>query len=124
MTTVAVLTMLDPQVALALVPVLAADDPTSDYVQVQRDQERARRLRRKLALLDVKGDVGPAVVRLAREGAYDLIVVPLPADLPAAPYRPLDARSAHILRHAHCPVFLAGTPVIPHEVVDTPAPPP
>jgi len=115
----AVLTMLDPQVALALVPVMAADDPTSDHVQVQQDQERARRLRRELAVLEVNGDVGPAVVRLAREGPYDLVVVPLPADLPAAPHRPLDARSAYVLRHAHCPVFLAGTPVIPHEVVDT-----
>jgi amino acid transporter/nucleotide-binding universal stress UspA family protein len=118
----AVLTMLDPQVALALVPVVAADDPTSDHFQVQQDRERARRLRREVALLDVKGDVGPDVVRLAHEGAYDLIVVPLPADLPADPRRPLDARSAYVLRHAHCPVFLAGTPVIPHEVVDAPPP--
>jgi amino acid transporter len=116
----AVLTMLDPQVALALVPVVAADDPASDYTQVQQDRERARRLRRDLAVLEVKGDVGPGVVRLAREGLYDLIVVPLPADLPADPHRPLDARSAHILSHAHCAVLLAGAPVIPHEVVDTP----
>jgi hypothetical protein len=119
----AVLTMLDPEVALALVPLVAADDPTSDHIQVQQDRERARRLRREVALLDVKGDVGPEVVRLAREGPYDLIVVPLPPDLPAAPHRPLDARSAYILCHAHCPVFLAGTPVIPHEVVDTRPPP-
>jgi amino acid transporter/nucleotide-binding universal stress UspA family protein len=118
-----VLTMLDPQVTLALVPIVSADDPTSDHLQVQQDRERARRLRRDLAMLEVNGDVSAGVVLLAREGAYDLIVLPLPADLPADSHRPLDARSAYILRHSHCPVFLAGTPVIPHEVVDTPPPP-
>src|SRR5262249_21358036 len=83
--------------------VISAEDPTSDHLQVQQDRERARRLRRELAMLEVNGDVGAGVVRLARDGAYDLIVLPLPADLPADSHRPLDARSAYILRHAHCP---------------------
>jgi nucleotide-binding universal stress UspA family protein len=117
-----VLTMLDPKVALALVPVLSEGEEPGDPNQVQQDRERARQLGRELPVHEVRGEVGEAVVRLAREGQYDLIVVPLPADLPARPHRPLDGRSAYVLQHAHCPVFLAGAPVIPHEVVDTQPP--
>jgi nucleotide-binding universal stress UspA family protein len=113
----AVLTALDPQVALALVPVPPPNETSTDHAQVQHDRQRARQLGRELPLQEVQGDVGAGVVRLAREGAYDLVVVPLPADLPARPRRPLDERSAYILQHAHCPVLLAGTPVVPNEVV-------
>jgi amino acid transporter/nucleotide-binding universal stress UspA family protein len=115
-----VLTALDPQVALGLMPVAAAGDEPFDQTQIQQDREQARHLRRVVPVHEVQGDVGAGVVRLAREEGYDLIVVPLPADLPARPNRPLDERSAYILQHAHCPVFLAGLPVVPHEVVDTP----
>ncbi len=116
----AVLTMLDPQVALALVPVAPTGESSVDHAQIQQERQRAQQLNRELPVLEVNGDVGPGVVRLAREGAYDLIVAPLPDDLPARPRRPLDERSAYILQRAHCPVFLAGLPLIPNEVVDTP----
>jgi amino acid transporter/nucleotide-binding universal stress UspA family protein len=115
-----VLTMLDPHVELALVPVPPAGESAVDHAQIQQDRLRARQLRRELLVCEVQGDVGAAVVRLAREGTYDLVVLPLPADLPARPQRPLDERSAYLLQHAHCPVFLVGSPVIPNEVVDTP----
>jgi amino acid transporter len=119
-----ILTMLDPQVALALVPVVSAgDEALGDPNQIHQDRERCRQLGRELPVHEINGDVGAGVVRLAREERYGLIVVPLPADMPARPHRPLDDRSAYILQHAHCPVFLAGAPVIPHEVVDTQQPP-
>jgi hypothetical protein len=119
-----VLTMLDPQVRLTLVPVVPAGrEPLNGHGLVKQDEERARQLGRALAVEQVNGDVAVAVVKLAREGEHDLIIVPLPPDLPARPNHPLDARSAYILGHAHCPVFLAGAPIIPHEVVDTHQPP-
>jgi Universal stress protein family len=94
-----------------------------DQVYIQQDREQARHLHRDVPLHEVKGDVGEAVVRLAREGRYDLIVIPLPPELPARPNEPLDGRSAYILQHAHCPVFLGSRPLVPHEVVDTQTPP-
>ena len=97
----------------------AAGDESFDHAQLQQDREQAKHLHREVPVHEVQGDVGAGVVRLAREGGYGLIVVPLPADLPARPNRPLDERSAYVLQHAHCPVFLAGLPVVPHEVVDT-----
>jgi amino acid transporter len=114
-----VLTMLDPQVALALVPVTTADGLAPDLAQIQQDQQRARRLRREVSVTPVDGDVPAGVVQLAREGHFDLIVVPLPPDLPARPHVPLDQRSAMILHRSPCPVFLAGTPIIPHETKGT-----
>jgi amino acid transporter len=117
-----VLTALDPLVALALVPVEPAGEESFDQTYLQQDREQARHLRREVPVHEVKGDVGEAVVRLARQEGYGLIVVPLPAELPARPHQPLDGRSAHILKHAHCPVFLGAMPVVPHEIVDTQAP--
>jgi amino acid transporter/nucleotide-binding universal stress UspA family protein len=116
----AVLTMLDPEVVLDLVPLLPpGDEGVNGYSTLMQDEERARQLGREMKTHEVTGDVAAAVVRLAREGGYDLIVLPLPAELSADPDQPLDERARAIMRHAHCPVFLAAPPVIPHEVVDT-----
>jgi amino acid transporter len=117
----AILTMLDPEVglALALMPMAVGDEAEGDHALILQDRERARQLRRELPVHEIAtGAAG--VVGLAKEEACDLIVVPLPPELPAQPRHGLDERSVFILQHAHCPVFLAGAPVIPNEVVDTP----
>ena len=83
------------------------------------EEERARRLGRELKVLHLPTPDGPAVVKLLREGQYDLVIVPLPAETPSNPMSELDARARHIVKHAHCRVFLAAEPGIPQEVVDT-----
>jgi len=118
-----VLTMLDPGVILALVPIVPSSNAPGDQTLIQQAQQRARQLGRELPLLEVHGDVAAGVVRLAREGHYDLIVLPLPDDLAAQPRPPLDERSAHVLLRAQCPVFLAALPLIPHDVEDGPPAP-
>jgi amino acid transporter/nucleotide-binding universal stress UspA family protein len=115
----AVLTMLDPQVRLGVVPVVPpGSEPLNGHGTVRQDEERARQIGRELAVLQLANPTGPAIVEAARAGQYDLIVLPLPPESPADPIGSLDARSVHILRHAHCRVFLAAHPVIPQEVVD------
>jgi amino acid transporter len=115
----AVLTMLDPQVLLAVVPVVpVGQEPLNGHSLVKQDEERARQLGRELQLVEVTGDVGAAIVRHAHEGQFDLIILPLPAERSEGQEAPLDERSTHILRHAHCRVFLAAAPEIPQEVVD------
>jgi hypothetical protein len=47
-----------------------------------------------------------------------LIVLPLAPDQAAAPQGLLDDRAGYLLRHAHCPIFLATLPIIPDEVID------
>src|SRR5262249_5205081 len=115
-----VLTMLDPQVALGLLPVVpAGSDPLNGHGVVHQDEERARQLGRPLHILKLTSADGPAIVERARADQYDLIILPLPPESPTDPVGRLDERSRFILRHAHCRVFLATTPGIPQEVVDS-----
>jgi hypothetical protein len=112
----AVLTMLDPQVQLAIAPVVpVGQEPLNGHSLVKQDEERARQLARELTVLTINGDAGADIIRQAREGQYDLIILPFAAG-------PVDERASYILHHAHCRVFLAASPEIPQEVVDTQPP--
>jgi hypothetical protein len=110
--------MLDPDVALGLVPLVTAAE-TNGASLVRQDQERAANLGRQLQLLEAKQDSGAEIVRLAREGQFDLIILGLAHEGPGGPAALVDPRTEHVLRHAHCRVFLAAAPAIPQEVVDT-----
>ncbi len=113
----ALLTMLDPNVVLGVVPVgPAAAGPGNGQESIRKDRERAEKLGREVDLLTANGEPGAAVVKAARDGEYDLIVVPLPADRPAARDWAPDGWAAYVLGHAHCKVFLAAPPLVPHEV--------
>jgi len=115
----AVLTMLDPQVVLGVAPVVpVGQEPLNGHSLVKQDEERARHLGRELQMVQVNGDIGAGIVRLAHEGQFDLIILPLPAEKTVGQTGALDERSTHILRHAHCRVFLAAAPEIPQEVID------
>lgn len=122
----AMLTMLDPQVVLDLVvpeaeikEQLPAPSPPVDgsgslhLPPLLHDQDQARKLGREVELLPLKGNWGEAVVRLAQEGRYDLIALPVP---------PGDAGTAltpwieHVRSHASCPVALFAPAMIPREV--------
>jgi amino acid transporter len=116
----AVVTMLDPQVVLTIVPVVSkGSEPLNGHNTVRLDQERARQLGRELQVSEVQGDLAPAIVELARREQHDLIIFALPPEMPNEPNPRLDARASYLLQHAHCRVFLAAAPVIPQEVVDT-----
>jgi amino acid transporter/nucleotide-binding universal stress UspA family protein len=116
----AVLTMLDPEVALALLPIVPPGaEPLNGHGVIQQDEERARQLDRELQVINLPSADGPSIVERARKDQFDMIVLPLPAESPSDPVGNLDARARYILQHAHCRVLLAAAPVIPQEVVDT-----
>jgi nucleotide-binding universal stress UspA family protein len=121
----AVLTMLDPGVALGVVSVVPpGSGPLNGHGTVRQDEERARQLGRQLKRLELADPDGPAIVDRARADQYDLLIVPLPPGSPSGTTGRLDERTRYVLDHAHCRVFLASEPVIPQEVVDTtPSPP-
>jgi hypothetical protein len=119
----AVLTMLDPQVALGVV-VLPNGDGPPDLTPVQQDQERAAKLDRQLSVLRLEKGDGPEIVAQALAGQYDAIILPLPQESRSDPLGHLDARGRYIVEHAHCRVLLVSTPAIPQEVVDTRPPQP
>ena len=78
------------------------------------DRGQADRLGRKLTILVPNGEPGLEVVRLAREGHYDLIIAGLPEGRSIGSAFP--AWLDQVMRNAHCPVFLAARPLIPQEV--------
>ncbi len=114
-----VLTMLDAKVALDLVAVASTETPPPQLDGVlERDRERARTLGRDIKVHHLDGHFGPELVRLAREGHYELIIVALPQERPAEKGRLWGPDTDFVLAHSHCPVFLAAAPVIPAEVED------
>jgi nucleotide-binding universal stress UspA family protein len=121
----AVLTMLDPQVLLGILPIVPpGSEPLNGHATVHQDEERARQLGRQLKMMQLPEATGPAIVQRAHEDQYDLIILPLVSESATDPFRDLDERTRYVVRHAHCRVLLAPTPLIPQEVLDTtPSPP-
>jgi amino acid transporter/nucleotide-binding universal stress UspA family protein len=114
-----VLTLLDPQVVLALAPVAPGQPAPTGLNLLPHDQERAKQLGRTVSVLDLPKDTGEEIVRVAKEGQFDLIVLALPSEpLPGQNGR-VDDRARFVMDRAHCRVFLAAAPLIPQEVVDT-----
>jgi amino acid transporter len=109
----ALLTSLDPAVALALA-VLPAMDGRDGAGTLPGIREQAEQIGRELAAEPVEGDWGRDIVRRAKDGQFDLIIVPLPADalMPTVP-----DWVGIVLRDAHCRVLLATAPAIPQTPV-------
>lgn len=122
----AVFTMLDPQVVLDLVAPEAETKAQAPDQQppangsgslhlppLLHDQDQAHKLGREVEVFPLNGDWGEAVVRLAQEGKYDLIVVPVPPGDAGAQLAPW---IEHVRSHASCPVALFAPAMIPREV--------
>ncbi len=110
----AVLTMLDPNVELALVPIVPeGSEPLNGHHLVQQDRDRAHQLGRDLEVHELADTRGEELVRFAADRQTDLIILPLAAEAPMHPTALLQPNEAYVLRHAHCRVFLAAAPMIP-----------
>ena len=114
----AVLTMLDPAVALGVLPVSPEGQAAVGNGMVRLDEERARKLGRALTVLDLPAADGPAIVERLRHDQYDLVILPMLEETQVSLNSSVDERGRYVLRHAHCRVFLAAAPGIPQEVVD------
>jgi amino acid transporter/nucleotide-binding universal stress UspA family protein len=112
-----VLTMLDRKVVLDVIAIPPPDESAAtSNGALQRDQERAHTLGREIHVVSLGAHYGADLVRLARDGHYELIIIPLPQERPIEKGRLWCAEVDYVLTHAHCPVFLAAQPVIPAEV--------
>jgi nucleotide-binding universal stress UspA family protein len=108
----AVLTMLDPDVQLVVVPI-------EDGAEVQRQvAEQSEQLRRPIVTVQLDGEAGPALVRLAKDNQHDLIIIGLPEEAPADARLKLEPWADHVLQNAHCRVFLASAPNVPTNVAE------
>src|SRR5258708_30720091 len=105
--------MLDPQVTLTIMHVIyVGSEPLNGHSTIQADKERAEQLGRALHVVEVEKGSAAAIVELARRDQHDLIILPLPPELPASPDPRLDERAIHILQHPHSRVFPAAAPII------------
>jgi len=112
------ITMIAPDVQLDLVPVAAAEIVSRNgHDPVQLDQQHAAQLGRSVQLLAEKPQTGPDIVRLAREGNYDVLVLPWPDAAWTPATAAADDWVNYVRQYAPCSVFLAAHPVIPREVV-------
>ncbi len=109
----AVITMLDPHVAMSVVPLPVKEKPTGNGVSwLQQDVERAEQLRREVDIQTLpEGDPASGIVQLAEQGQYDVVIIGRPSD--SSPYEapPLDVD--YVVRHAPCWVCLVAPTPIP-----------
>ncbi|HZZ78093.1 MAG TPA: APC family permease [Gemmataceae bacterium] len=112
-----ILTTLDPAVDLKVL-IMAPEhgEPSADSAHAIQDQ--ARQVDRKIAIDRLNGDVGPSIVRQAKEGSFDLIVVPLPDEMDRSKQFTTPAWIQHILQHAHSRILLVANPALPTELAE------
>jgi nucleotide-binding universal stress UspA family protein len=109
----AVITMLDAHVAMSVVSLPAKQPtPAEGASWVEQDVERAEQLRRELDILTLpKGDLAQAIVQLAKEGEYDVIIIARPSESSTYEGPALDAE--YVVHHAPCWVCLVVPTAIP-----------
>jgi nucleotide-binding universal stress UspA family protein len=112
------LTMLDPQVTLDLVAVAPlASQTVVGPAAIEQAQQHAEQLGRKLQVLSLEPQSGMDLVRLAKEGIYNVIVLSWGEESRGMSEPAGHDWVSYVLQNAPCSVFLASHPVIPNQVV-------
>ena len=114
----AVLTMLDPHVAMTLVPLAAKPEVgEGNGSWIQQDVDRSQQLRREVNVYPLpQGEPAQEIVRLASEQKFNVILIGKPSEssIEAAPLLNVD----YIVEHAPCWVCVVTPKPIP-DVADT-----
>jgi nucleotide-binding universal stress UspA family protein len=111
----AVLTMLDPHVAMVMAPLPAADGAASTGESwVEHDVKQAEQLRREVEVQTLpEGDPAHGIVQLAERDQYDVIIIGQASPLSPNPAPAFDVD--YVVRHAPCWVCLVTPTAIPRE---------
>jgi amino acid transporter len=114
----AVITMLDPSVAMSVVTMPGKETGGPENGSwVAQDVERAEQLRRELDIQVLpKGDVAQAIVRLAEREKYNVILIGQASESSPSAAPSFDVE--YVIRHAPCWVCLIAPTAIPAEVAD------
>ena len=112
----AVITMLDPRVAMSVVAIPAKEAEASEGASwVEQDVERALQLKRELDIQVLpQGDTAQEIVRLAEREEYDVVIIGRASESSPSEAPPLDVE--YVVRHAPCWVCLVTPTAIPAEV--------
>lgn len=106
-----VLTLLDPAVTLTL-----AVSPEAETAEtVAQALRKSEQIERDIGVEHIQGERGDEIVRIAREGQYDLILLQRGESREGQPWPGwLD----QVLRQSPCRVFLASNATVPQEVAE------
>lgn len=111
------LTTLDPAVAFKVL--ILPPEPAAPPADARHAiEEQAQQVGRKVAIEPIAGDLGPLIVRQAKEQGFDLIVLPLPDELDRGRQIAVPAWIQYVLQNAHCRVLLVANPVLPTDLVE------
>jgi nucleotide-binding universal stress UspA family protein len=111
----ALLTMLDPSVALTVVALKTETNIANGLVE---EREQAEQLKRAVEVRSLDGMPGPEIVRMAREGKSDVIAFAKPPDVPIDQALAADTWEGYVIRHAPCQVLVATPPLPPEELAE------
>jgi nucleotide-binding universal stress UspA family protein len=112
-----VLTMLDPEVGLDIAATAPGEPhPLGGQPAIQQDQSLAKRVGRHVEVHSLADDAGNRIVKTAREGSYDIIVLPLGEESIPDVRGTLPEWMRFVLLHAHCPVFVISCAPLPLQV--------
>ena len=111
------LTMVSSSTTLDVIRAHAIDLTAANGQEVfAKDRQWAQQLGRPVAAISDQPQDGPEIVRISREGNYDVAVLPAPSTTWAPSNEDVDWMS-YVVHHAPCNVFIAVHPKIPREVV-------
>jgi nucleotide-binding universal stress UspA family protein len=119
----AVITMLDPAVALSVVSLSAAEPANGEGSWIERDMQRADQLHRPVEVMALpQGDPARGIVQLAEKEQFNLVILGVASESATSEPSPVDVD--YVLDHAPCWVCLVTPTVIPQELEEEkPAPP-
>jgi amino acid transporter len=112
-----ILTTLDPAVELKVLVLPPDNDaPGADVLHAIVDQ--ARQVGRKVAVQTLNAAHGADIVQQAKDGGFDLIVLPLPDEMDRGKQLALPEWIQFVLQNARCRVLLAANPVLPTDLAE------
>jgi nucleotide-binding universal stress UspA family protein len=112
-----VLTTIDPEVDFkVLVMPVEKGEESADVQHLIGDQ--ARQVDRRIAIEKLDGNPGPEIIRKAREGGFDLIIVPLPDEMDRGKTLALPEWIQHVLQNSPSRVLLVADPVLPTDLAE------
>jgi amino acid transporter len=112
------LTMMSSSTALDVVRAHKLDASATDGQEAfEKDRQWAAQLDRPVKVLSDSPQSGPEIVRMSREGNYDVIILPALSASWSPGAASDDDWMAYVVQHAPCNVFIAIHPSIPREVV-------
>jgi amino acid transporter/nucleotide-binding universal stress UspA family protein len=112
-----VFTTLDPEVELKVL-VMPLEEDTASADVAHAIEEQSKQVGRKVAIHTLNGKPGEEIIRQAKDGGFDLIIVPLPDEIDRTKALALPDWIQFVLQNAPSRVLLVVNPVLPTDLAE------